>query len=128
MLSRRRFTQLAGLAAASVAAPGRSAFGAQQEARGAADITLNIEPFEAEPTPSTSTRRSLTTGRFRDLRMQQGRPVTVQINNRTARPDLVHWYGLFLPPATDGAMEEGTPMIPPGCFTVISRTTWTAGS
>ena len=26
----------------------------------------------------------------------------------------MHWHGLFLPSQIDGAMEEGTPMIPPG--------------
>jgi FtsP/CotA-like multicopper oxidase with cupredoxin domain len=26
----------------------------------------------------------------------------------------VHWHGLFIPPAQDGAMEEGSPIIAPG--------------
>ena len=47
------------------------------------------------------------------LRFKEGRPVTIDVNNRTDRPEVVHWHGLFIPPAVDGAMEEGTPAIAP---------------
>ena len=48
------------------------------------------------------------------LRMKEGRPVAVEVTNRSANAEVVHWHGLFLPSAVDGAMEEGTPMIAAG--------------
>ena len=59
--------------------------------------------------------------------MKQGRPVTVEVRNRTADPEIVHWHGLFLPPDTDGAMEEGSPMIAPGASTRLTFTPDPAG-
>jgi FtsP/CotA-like multicopper oxidase with cupredoxin domain len=53
------------------------------------------------------------------LRLKQGREVTVDITNRTTRPEVVHWHGLKLPVGIDGAMEEGTPMIGPGATTRV---------
>jgi FtsP/CotA-like multicopper oxidase with cupredoxin domain len=61
------------------------------------------------------------------LRMKQGRQVTVQVTNKSAEPEVVHWHGLFLPPDVDGAMEVGTPMIPPGATTRITFTPDPAG-
>src|ERR1700721_1716666 len=48
------------------------------------------------------------------LRLKEGRPVTIDGTHQTGNSEVVHWHGLFLPPAVDGAMEEGTPMIPAG--------------
>lgn len=56
------------------------------------------------------------------LRMKQGRKLTVEVRNSSADPEIVHWHGLFLPSAIDGAMEEGTPMIAPGATTRYSFT------
>ena len=47
------------------------------------------------------------------LRLKEGRPVTIDVTNQTGNSEVVHWHGLFLPPQVDGAMEEGTPPIPP---------------
>jgi len=46
--------------------------------------------------------------------MRQGQEQTIEIRNSSGDPEVVHWPWLFLPPEIDGAMEEGTPMIPPG--------------
>jgi FtsP/CotA-like multicopper oxidase with cupredoxin domain len=54
--------------------------------------------------------------------MKQGRAVTIDIHNRSAEPEIVHWHGLFLPVAADGAMEEGSPMIAAGASTRIGFT------
>jgi FtsP/CotA-like multicopper oxidase with cupredoxin domain len=48
--------------------------------------------------------------------------VTIDIHNRSAEPEIVHWHGLFLPVAADGAMEEGSPMIAAGASTRIGFT------
>jgi FtsP/CotA-like multicopper oxidase with cupredoxin domain len=47
------------------------------------------------------------------LRMAEGKPVTVDVTNKTADADLVHWHGLAIDSIDDGAMEEGSPMIDP---------------
>jgi FtsP/CotA-like multicopper oxidase with cupredoxin domain len=46
------------------------------------------------------------------LRMREGQPVTVDVTNKTSVPELVHWHGLAIDSINDGAMEEGSPMIP----------------
>ncbi len=48
------------------------------------------------------------------LRMREGSACIVEVTNRTGDPEVVHWHGLRLPSAIDGAMEEGTPAIAPG--------------
>jgi FtsP/CotA-like multicopper oxidase with cupredoxin domain len=48
------------------------------------------------------------------LRLEEGRPVSIDVFNETDVPELVHWHGLAIDPLNDGAMEEGSPMIPPG--------------
>jgi FtsP/CotA-like multicopper oxidase with cupredoxin domain len=47
------------------------------------------------------------------LRMKEGEPVTIDVVNNTAEPEIVHWHGLRIPSEVDGSMEEGTPMIAP---------------
>jgi FtsP/CotA-like multicopper oxidase with cupredoxin domain len=82
----------------------------------AADYTLDIAPFLLD----VSDRRSIKTIAYNGqvpgplLRFKEGRPVTIDVTNHTGTAEVVHWHGLFLPPAVDGAMEEGTPMILPG--------------
>ena len=48
------------------------------------------------------------------LRLREGQPVTIDVTNQTGNSEVVHWHGLFLPSQVDGAMEEGTPLIPAG--------------
>ncbi len=47
------------------------------------------------------------------LRMKEGQRVTIQVDNNTAEPEIVHWHGLHIPSEVDGSVEEGTPMIAP---------------
>lgn len=47
------------------------------------------------------------------LRMKEGQRVTIDVQNNTSDPEIVHWHGLHIPSDVDGSMEEGTPMIPP---------------
>ena len=46
------------------------------------------------------------------LRLDQGVPVTIDIENSTGAPEQLHWHGQFISPLIDGAAEEGTPFIP----------------
>jgi FtsP/CotA-like multicopper oxidase with cupredoxin domain len=47
------------------------------------------------------------------LRLQEGKPVAINVVNESGYPNLIHWHGLYLPSEQDGAMEEGSPVIPP---------------
>ncbi len=80
------------------------------------DITLDIAPYLLEASPKHRIHTIAYNGQVPGplLRLRQGRPITVEVHNRTANPEIVHWHGLFLPPDVDGAMEEGTSMIAPG--------------
>lgn len=48
------------------------------------------------------------------MRVKEGQQVTVTVRNDSDVPELVHWHGLHVPSEVDGAMEEGTPMVPAG--------------
>jgi FtsP/CotA-like multicopper oxidase with cupredoxin domain len=110
MLTRRRFTQLSGMAAGSVL------LGTASGAAAASDVTLEIAPYTLEASPKHHFRTVAYNGQVPGplLRMRQGQEQTVEVRNLTADPEVVHWHGLFLPSQIDGAMEEGTPMIAPG--------------
>ena len=113
MVSRRKVLKLSGLALASAALSGRG----QQAAP--ADYTLEIAPFALE----VSERKTIRTLAYNQqvpgplLRLQEGRPVTIDVINKGGAAEVVHWHGLFLPSKVDGAMEEGTPAIPDGART-----------
>jgi FtsP/CotA-like multicopper oxidase with cupredoxin domain len=48
------------------------------------------------------------------LRLREGRQVSIDIRNDTDVDDIIHWHGLYVPAAADGAMEEGSPMVERG--------------
>jgi FtsP/CotA-like multicopper oxidase with cupredoxin domain len=81
-----------------------------------ADYSIDIAPYDLEVAP----RRSIKTIAYNHqvpgplLRFKEGRPVTIDVSNQTTDSEVVHWHGLFLPSEVDGAMEEGTPLIPAG--------------
>jgi FtsP/CotA-like multicopper oxidase with cupredoxin domain len=92
----------------------------------APDYRLEIALATLEPTPGRILRTLAYNGQVPGplLRMKEGRPVTVEVTNRSDRPEVVHWHGQFLPSAIDGAAEEGTPLIAPGAtarYTITPR-------
>lgn len=109
-LTRRSLLRTTAFAAASAALPGSAARAA------APDLSIEIAPFTVEPTSRHRYKTLAYNGEVPGpvLRMRAGRPVSVEIRNRSTRPEMLHWHGLFLPPEIDGAMEEGTPMIAVG--------------
>ena len=42
------------------------------------------------------------------LRLREGRQVSIDIRNDTDIDDIIHWHGLYVPSAADGAIEEGS--------------------
>ncbi|WP_428391335.1 multicopper oxidase family protein [Lichenicoccus sp.] len=108
-IERRDILRLGGLAAAAAArAPPADA------TRSPADHTLRIGRSLVELAADTIVSTNTYNGQFPGplLRMQEGRPVTVDIHNDTDHAELVHWHGQKIPAKVDGAAEEGTPLIP----------------
>jgi len=46
------------------------------------------------------------------IRLEEGKPVTVEIFNDTNSPEFVHWHGLIVPPDVDGVEEENSLSVP----------------
>ena len=108
MITRRQAIQIAGTAALSAAL--------RLDAQPAADHTLEIAPFTLEASPHHHYKTAAYNGSVPGplIRLREGKQVIVDVHNRTDHAEVVHWHGLFLPSDVDGAMEEGTPMIPAG--------------
>jgi FtsP/CotA-like multicopper oxidase with cupredoxin domain len=120
-LSRRKFLAAsAAFAGATVLAPAglTSTSPASQPtlSQGAdpADYTLRIAVTPVEIAPDKILSLATYNGQFPGplLRLQEGRPVTVDIYNDTSVPEQLHWHGQKVPTDVDGAAEEGTPFIP----------------
>ena len=79
------------------------------------DYTLRIGPVSVELAPKRIVKTIGYNGASPGpvLRLKEGRPVTIDVVNETSSEELVHWHGLRIPSLVNGAMEEGTPMIPP---------------
>jgi FtsP/CotA-like multicopper oxidase with cupredoxin domain len=81
-----------------------------------ADYSLRIEAGTFEIGPGISIKTTSYNGQVPGplLRLREGVPVSIDVTNTTANDDLVHWHGLAIDSLNDGAMEEGSPMIPAG--------------
>jgi FtsP/CotA-like multicopper oxidase with cupredoxin domain len=81
-----------------------------------ADYTLRIESCTIEISPGVNIKTIGYNGQIPGpiLRLKEGVPVNIDVLNKTGNADLVHWHGLAIDPLNDGAMEEGSPMIPAG--------------
>ncbi len=123
---RRGFLQTA--AASALAGCARIPAKAPQVA-GLADHTIRIAPGLVELAPDQIISTTLYNGQFPGplLRLQEGRPVVVDIHNDTDSPEQLHWHGQRLPVDVDGSAEEGTPYIPPRGSRRISFTPGPAG-
>ena len=80
------------------------------------DYTLKIQPSSLEIAPGVVVKTTAYNGQVPGpmLRLREGVPVTIDVANASANPDIVHWHGLAIDSLNDGAMEEGSPMIAPG--------------
>jgi FtsP/CotA-like multicopper oxidase with cupredoxin domain len=112
-LSRREFLHRAGAAGLALAVAGRPVSAAPGMK---ADFTLRIAPVSVEIAPGKIIQTVGYNGSAPGplIRLREGRQVTIRVINNSDVPELVHWHGLKIPSMVDGAMEEGTPMIPPG--------------
>jgi len=135
--SRRTFLATAPLAAGALLAhgpfvwtqemPGASLPSAASGAK--ADTTLEISEIEWELSPKKKIRTTAYNGQIPGplLRVTEGKPMSIEIVNRLDREEIVHWHGQWIPVPVDGAMEEGSPMIPAGGRTLIQFSPRPAG-
>jgi FtsP/CotA-like multicopper oxidase with cupredoxin domain len=123
VITRRRFLEVSSMTAAA------SALGAHVQAMAQAEYSLTIAPYSLEVAPKKFVKTVAYNGQVPGplLRMKEGVPATVEVENRSGDDEVVHWHGLFLPPEVDGAMEEGTPHIAAGASTRITFTPRPAG-
>jgi FtsP/CotA-like multicopper oxidase with cupredoxin domain len=125
-MNRREFLQLAGVSALSsvsflssgcssiVDRTAKSSTSASKSVGDAAHFSLRIAPVKVELSPNQSIQTIGYNGSAPGplLRMKEGQQVTVEVHNDSDVAELVHWHGLYVPSEVDGAMEEGTPMVP----------------
>jgi FtsP/CotA-like multicopper oxidase with cupredoxin domain len=80
-----------------------------------ADVKLEIAPLELEIAPGKVVRTVAYNGHVPGplIRWPEGKPIAIDVFNRTAIPEIVHWHGLWIPSAMDGSAEEGGTMIAP---------------
>lgn len=114
-LGRRELLLGLGAGAAGLACGGALATAYAQIAS-AADYVLRIAPLRLELAPGkvidTFGYNGTVPGPL--IRVPEGRQVGVDIRNDSDVDDIIHWHGLYVPAASDGAMEEGSPMIERG--------------
>src|SRR5580704_11041317 len=82
----------------------------------APDYSLRIAPLRLELAPGkvidTFAYNGMVPGPV--LRLREGQQVSIDIRNDTDGDDIIHWHGLYVPSLANGAMEEGSPMVPSG--------------
>jgi FtsP/CotA-like multicopper oxidase with cupredoxin domain len=95
-----------------------------------ADHTIRIAPISLEIAPNKVIKTTGYNGKIPGppLHLKEGRPVTINVVNDSGYPNLIHWHGLFIPSLQDGAVEEGSPIIPPGESLLYSFTPEPAGT
>jgi FtsP/CotA-like multicopper oxidase with cupredoxin domain len=120
--------KLSGMAAVAASLPAACVPGIAQ-ALATAEYKLEIGPVTWELGPRRTIKTTAYNGQIPGplLRFREGQPVTVEVVNRTESEDVIHFHGLFLPSAIDGAMEEGTPMIAAGASARYTFTPRPAG-
>ncbi len=101
---------------AATAALGLSFSEQKLRAQVPADVHLEIAPLKLEIAPGKHVETIAYNGQVPGplIRWPEGKPIAIDVLNRTSIPEIVHWHGLWIPSDQDGAMEEGSPMIAPG--------------
>jgi FtsP/CotA-like multicopper oxidase with cupredoxin domain len=118
-MNRRKFLGLSGAAAVQLASGSPWAHAAKSltpsTLRGD-HLSLSIAALKAEIAPgveiATIGYNGMAPGPI--LRLKEGVPVTIDVENRTDVEELVHWHGLHIESLQDGSLEEGSPAIPAG--------------
>ena len=111
-MKRRTFMVQAGAAVAGTAL----ASVAPEWAVSEPDVKLEIAPLELEIAPGKVVHTVAYNGHVPGplIRWPEGKPIAIDVFNRSAIPEIVHWHGLWIPSEMDGSVEEGGTMIQPG--------------
>jgi FtsP/CotA-like multicopper oxidase with cupredoxin domain len=128
--NRRAFVATAAGALAQSAIQRRLfAFGEEVKPSGE-HFKLRIEPCTIEIGHGVSVKTIAYNGQVPGplLRMKEGVTVTVDVTNATDHDDIVHWHGLGINTIADGAVEEGSPIIPAGKSLLYSFTPRPSGT
>ncbi|MGH1571232.1 multicopper oxidase family protein [Methylobacterium sp. P31] len=123
---RRQVLRAAGTTALGLALPQVRARASEPRA----DHTVRIAPVSHEIAPGKVIKTTAYNGTVPGpaLRLQEGKPVRINVVNDSGYPNLIHWHGLYIPPEQDGADEEGSPIIEPGQSLVYAFTPKPAGT
>lgn len=116
-MNRRVFLTQTGAALAGTALAGsRLASGAPASPPKPPDFKLEIAPLALEIAPGKVVHTMAYNGRVPGplIRWPEGKPIAIDVLNRSTIPEIVHWHGLWIPSQVDGATEEGSPTIAPG--------------
>jgi FtsP/CotA-like multicopper oxidase with cupredoxin domain len=126
--SRRRM--LLGAGAVGLAAAASRPGHAQALSSPPVDHTIRIAPVSLEIAPGKIIKTTGYNGAVPGpvLRLQEGRPVAINVINDSGYANLIHWHGLFIPSVQDGATEEGSPIIPSGQSLLYSFTSKPTGT
>jgi FtsP/CotA-like multicopper oxidase with cupredoxin domain len=112
-LSRRDLMVAAGATELAAIASRGGAF-AQVAGSSDADHTIRIAPVSVEIAPGKIIKTTAYNGSVPGpvLRLQEGKPIAINVINNSGYRNLIHWHGLFVPSIQDGAAEEGSAIIP----------------
>src|SRR5580658_1166158 len=85
-------------------------------AQTAPDVKLEVAPLALEIAPGKVIHTVAYNGQVPGplIRWPAGKPMVIDVANRSSVAENVHWHGLWIPSEMDGAMEEGAAMIAPG--------------
>jgi FtsP/CotA-like multicopper oxidase with cupredoxin domain len=111
-MNRRTFLGQAGAALTSAALASITPAWAQAPP----DFKLEIAPLALEIAPGKVIHTTAYNGRVPGplIRWPEGKPIAIDVLNRTTIPEIVHSHGLSIPSEMDGSVEEGSPEIAPG--------------
>ena len=116
-MNRREFLAVTGVSFAAASSAGRWLGAAVvRRAHTPADLKLRLEPCTLEIGRGINIKTIGYNGQVPGplLRLKQNQPISIDVTNATANPDIAHWHGLRTDPVNDGAVEEGSPLIAPG--------------
>jgi FtsP/CotA-like multicopper oxidase with cupredoxin domain len=113
-LSRRDFLRATAAASTALLLPSPLALNARAQSEDNPDFKIEIAEIEWELSPKKRIRTAAYNGQVPGplLRLSEGKPVMIEISNHLDREEIIHWHGQWIPSDVDGAMEEGSPMIP----------------
>ena len=112
IVDRRQFLTVSSLAALSGLDPLSRTWA--QAVMPPVDYVLKIAPGHIDLGAGKAVQTTLYNDQFPGplIRLTEGKRATVEIHNSTDIPELAHWHGQVIPSEVDGAIEEGTPVIP----------------